>query len=182
MAWRRGRLAAAAVALFVLALVAWVAAFAAIATEFHDANNFATCTDCSAVHYVSAVAFIVPPLLISLAALAVLARPRQSLAHAPRRRPRESRLVANAFKLPDLGEGLTEGEVARWLVVEGAEIAEDDPLVEIQTDKATVEIPSPYAGTVLRILVAEGEVAPVGAELVLIGAAGEELPAARRRK
>ena len=82
--------------------------------------------------------------------------------------------MATAFKLPDLGEGLTEGEVARWLVAEGSEIAEDDPLVEIQTDKATVEIPSPYAGTVLEILVAEGEVAPVGAELVLIGAPGEE--------
>ena len=51
--------------------------------------------------------------------------------------------MASAFKLPDLGEGLTEGEVARWLVAEGQEIAEDDPLVEIQTDKATVEIPSP---------------------------------------
>ena len=82
--------------------------------------------------------------------------------------------MATAFKLPDLGEGLTEGEVARWFVAEGSEIAEDDPLVEIQTDKATVEIPSPYAGTVLEILVAEGEVAPVGAELVLIGAPGEE--------
>src|SRR5262249_19452349 len=70
-------------------------------------------------------------------------------------------------------EGLTEGEVARWLVAEGQEIHEDDPLVEIQTDKATVEIPSPYGGTVLRILVAEGEVAPVGTELVLIGEAGE---------
>ena len=81
--------------------------------------------------------------------------------------------MARAFKLPDLGEGLTEGEVARWLVTEGQAIAEDDPLVEIQTDKATVEIPSPYEGTVLRILVAEGEVAPVGAELVLIGEDGE---------
>ena len=81
--------------------------------------------------------------------------------------------MAQAFKLPDLGEGLTEGEVARWLVTEGQEIAEDDPLVEIQTDKATVEVPSPYAGTVLRILVAEGEVAPVGAVLVEIGAPGE---------
>ena len=81
--------------------------------------------------------------------------------------------MASSFKLPDLGEGLTEGEVARWLVTEGQVIAEDDPLVEIQTDKATVEIPSPYAGTVLRILVAEGEVAPVGTALVLIGAADE---------
>jgi pyruvate/2-oxoglutarate dehydrogenase complex dihydrolipoamide acyltransferase (E2) component len=84
--------------------------------------------------------------------------------------------VANSFKLPDLGEGLTEGEVARWLVAEGQEIVEDDPLVEIQTDKATVEIPSPYAGTVLQVLVAEGEVVPVGAVLVVIGEAGEVVP------
>ena len=81
----------------------------------------------------------------------------------------------HAFKLPDLGEGLTEGEVARWLVVEGQAVHEDDPLVEIQTDKATVEIPSPYEGTVLRILVAEGEIAPVGTELVLIGEPGEDI-------
>lgn len=84
--------------------------------------------------------------------------------------------MAQSFKLPDLGEGLTEGEVARWLVTEGQEIAEDDPLVEIQTDKATVEIPSPYAGTVLKIVVPEGELAPVGAVLVVIGQAGESLP------
>jgi pyruvate dehydrogenase E2 component (dihydrolipoamide acetyltransferase) len=76
--------------------------------------------------------------------------------------------VAYEFKLPDLGEGLTEGEVARWLVAVGQEIAEDDPLVEIQTDKTTVEIPSPAAGTVAKILVAEGEVAAVGAVLVVI--------------
>ncbi len=85
--------------------------------------------------------------------------------------------MASAFKLPDLGEGLTEGEVARWLVAEGQEIAEDDPLVEIQTDKATVEIPSPYGGTVLKILVPEGKIAPVGTELVVIGAPGEPVPA-----
>ena len=82
-----------------------------------------------------------------------------------------------SFKLPDLGEGLTEGEVARWLVTEGQEVREDDPLVEISTDKATVEIPSPFAGTVLRILVAEGELAAVGATLVVIGEPGEEFPA-----
>jgi pyruvate dehydrogenase E2 component (dihydrolipoamide acetyltransferase) len=85
--------------------------------------------------------------------------------------------MASSFKLPDLGEGLTEGEIARWLVAEGQAVAEDDPLVEIQTDKATVEIPSPYAGTVLRILVAEGEVAPVGTVLVVIGEPGEAVPA-----
>src|SRR6266540_130112 len=82
------------------------------------------------------------------------------------------RLVAYELKLPDLGEGLTEGEIARWLVAEGQEVAEDDPLVEIQTDKTTVEIPSPAAGKVARILVAEGEVVPVGTVLVVIGEDG----------
>jgi pyruvate/2-oxoglutarate dehydrogenase complex dihydrolipoamide acyltransferase (E2) component len=80
--------------------------------------------------------------------------------------------VAYEFKLPDLGEGLTEGEIARWLVSEGQEVAEDDPLVEIQTDKTTVEIPSPATGKVARILVAEGDVVPVGTVLVVIGEDG----------
>src|SRR5256885_17004148 len=80
--------------------------------------------------------------------------------------------VAYEFKLPDLGEGLTEGEIARWLVAEGQEIAEDDPLVEVQTDKTTVEIPSPAGGKVARILVAEGDVVPVGTVLVVIGEDG----------
>jgi pyruvate/2-oxoglutarate dehydrogenase complex dihydrolipoamide acyltransferase (E2) component len=80
--------------------------------------------------------------------------------------------MAYEFRLPDLGEGLTEGEVARWLVQEGQEIAEDDPLVEIQTDKTTVEIPSPAAGVVSRILVQEGDVVPVGTVLVVIGEDG----------
>ena len=87
--------------------------------------------------------------------------------------------MAYEFKLPDLGEGLTEGEIARWLVAEGQELAEDDPLVEIATDKTTVEIPSPAAGTVTKILVGEGEVVPVGTVLVVIGGDGAE-PAARR--
>ena len=92
--------------------------------------------------------------------------------------------MAYEFKLPDLGEGLTEGEVARWLVSEGQVIAEDEPLVEIQTDKTTVEIPSPAAGRVARIRVGEGEVVPVGTVLVVIGDDGagdlgtEEAPAA----
>lgn len=80
--------------------------------------------------------------------------------------------MAYEFKLPDLGEGLTEGEIARWLVAEGQEIAEDDPLVEIATDKTTVEIPSPAGGTVSSILVGEGEVVPVGTVLVVIGGDG----------
>ena len=80
--------------------------------------------------------------------------------------------MAYEFKLPDLGEGLTEGEVARWLVSEGDEVAEDQPLVEIQTDKTTVEIPSPAAGKVARIFVGEGDVVPVGTVLVVIGEDG----------
>jgi pyruvate/2-oxoglutarate dehydrogenase complex dihydrolipoamide acyltransferase (E2) component len=83
--------------------------------------------------------------------------------------------VAYEFKLPDLGEGLTEAEIARWLVEEGQTIDEDQPLVEVQTDKTTVEIPSPRSGTVLKILVEEGEIAPVGAVLVVIGEEGEQL-------
>ena len=82
--------------------------------------------------------------------------------------------MAYEFKLPDLGEGLTEGEVARWLVSEGDEVAEDQPLVEIQTDKTTVEIPSPAAGKVASILVEEGKVVPVGTVLVVIGEDGTE--------
>jgi pyruvate/2-oxoglutarate dehydrogenase complex dihydrolipoamide acyltransferase (E2) component len=82
--------------------------------------------------------------------------------------------VAYEFKLPDLGEGLTEGEIARWLVEEGQDIDEDSPLVEIATDKTTVEIPSPASGTVSRILVPEGEVVPVGTVLVVIGGDGAE--------
>jgi pyruvate dehydrogenase E2 component (dihydrolipoamide acetyltransferase) len=85
--------------------------------------------------------------------------------------------MAYEFKLPDLGEGLTEGEIARWLVSEGQEIAEDDPLVEIQTDKTTVEIPSPAAGTVSSILVDEGKVVPVGTVLVVIGGDGAQAQA-----
>jgi pyruvate dehydrogenase E2 component (dihydrolipoamide acetyltransferase) len=84
--------------------------------------------------------------------------------------------MAYEFKLPDLGEGLTEAEIARWLVAEGDEIAEDQPLVEIATDKTTVEIPSPAAGTVTQLLAGEGDVVPVGTVLVVIG--GEAAPRA----
>ena len=90
--------------------------------------------------------------------------------------------MAYEFKLPDLGEGLTEGEVARWLVEVGQEIAEDDPLVEIATDKTTVEIPSPAAGVVSSILVAAGEVVPVGTVLVVIGGDGAAEPQAAEAK
>jgi pyruvate dehydrogenase E2 component (dihydrolipoyllysine-residue acetyltransferase) len=85
--------------------------------------------------------------------------------------------MAYEFKLPDLGEGVAEGEIARWLVRVGQAIEEDDPLVEVQTDKTTVEIPSPAAGTVARILVGEGELVPVGTPLVVIGDGAEAAPA-----
>ena len=84
--------------------------------------------------------------------------------------------MAYEFKLPDLGEGVAEGEISRWLVEVGQEIHEDDPLVEVQTDKTTVEIPSPAEGKVARILVQEGELVPVGTPLVVIG--DGELPEA----
>jgi pyruvate/2-oxoglutarate dehydrogenase complex dihydrolipoamide acyltransferase (E2) component len=79
------------------------------------------------------------------------------------------------FRLPDLGEGVTEGEIDRWLVKEGDTVDEDTPLVEVITDKATAEIPSPFSGTVLKIHHAAGEVVPVGNILITIGDASEHL-------
>ena len=85
------------------------------------------------------------------------------------------------FTLPDLGEGVTEAEVERWLVKEGDDVKEDDPLVEVITDKATAEIPSPYAGIVTRIHVGEGDVAPVGAVLITIGDGKAAAPVTQER-
>lgn len=81
--------------------------------------------------------------------------------------------MARDFKLPDIGEGLTEAEIVRWLVAEGETVESDQPLVEVETDKAVVEIPSPYAGVVLKHGGAEGEVIEVGEVLVVIGEVGE---------
>src|SRR5687767_6110039 len=72
------------------------------------------------------------------------------------------------FKLPDIGEGVVEGEIVKWLVKEGDVIAEDQPLVEVMTDKATVTIPSPKRGKVVRTHGAEGEIAKVHATLVTL--------------
>jgi pyruvate dehydrogenase E2 component (dihydrolipoamide acetyltransferase) len=78
------------------------------------------------------------------------------------------------LRLPDVGEGIAEGEVVRWLVAEGAEVKEDDLLVEILTDKANIELPSPVSGTILKILAQPGQVVKVGGPLALIEpAAGE---------
>jgi len=72
------------------------------------------------------------------------------------------------FKLPDLGEGLTEAEIINWLVSAGQPVALNDPLVEVETSKATVEIPSPFAGTVAELHAAPGEVVAVGNDLITI--------------
>ncbi|MGA5308761.1 2-oxoglutarate dehydrogenase, E2 component, dihydrolipoamide succinyltransferase [Micromonospora taraxaci] len=77
-----------------------------------------------------------------------------------------------AVKMPALGESVTEGTVTRWLKQVGETIEVDEPLLEVSTDKVDTEIPSPVAGTVLEIKVAEDETAAVGAELAIIGAAG----------
>ena len=86
------------------------------------------------------------------------------------------------FKLPDLGEGVTEAEIQQWLVKEGQEIEEDDPLVEVITDKATAEIPSPFGGVVAKIYVPQGEVAAVGTVLVTIMNAADFATATRAPK
>ncbi len=77
------------------------------------------------------------------------------------------------FKLPDIGEGLTEADIVRWLIPVGGEVAVDQILVEVETAKAVVEMPSPVAGVVLHHGAAEGETLEVGAILAVIGAPGE---------
>src|SRR5690242_2107279 len=72
------------------------------------------------------------------------------------------------FKLPDVGEGVVEGEIVKWLVKPGDVVREDQPLVEVMTDKATVTIPSPKSGTVLKTHGLEGEVAKVHHTLVTL--------------
>ncbi len=84
--------------------------------------------------------------------------------------------MAREFKLPDIGEGVHEGEVVKWFVKEGDPIQENDPVVEVMTDKVTVQIPSPVTGTVLQLRAKEGEVVKVGATLVVFGEAGEAAP------
>ena len=88
--------------------------------------------------------------------------------------------MALELKLPDIGEGIAEGEVVRWLVAEGAQVREDDPLVEVLTDKANVEIPSPVTGTLVKILAQPGQVVKVGEPLALIEPAAGQVVAARR--
>ena len=76
-------------------------------------------------------------------------------------------------KVPDIGEGMTEAEIVAWHVAPGQVIREEDPLVDVMTDKATVELPAPVAGTVVSITGAVGEKRPVGSELVVLDVTGE---------
>ena len=81
--------------------------------------------------------------------------------------------MAKIFRFPDVGEGITEGEIVRWLVKEGDEVKADQPVAEIETDKAIVEMPSPYSGTVLKLHFHEKDIVKVGQVLITIGAKGE---------
>jgi pyruvate dehydrogenase E2 component (dihydrolipoamide acetyltransferase) len=85
--------------------------------------------------------------------------------------------MATEYKFPDLGEGVTEGEIKKWLVKEGDSVAKDQALAEVETDKAVVEMPSPVAGTVLKMNHKEGDLVKVGEVLIVIGEKGEGLPA-----
>jgi pyruvate dehydrogenase E2 component (dihydrolipoamide acetyltransferase) len=82
--------------------------------------------------------------------------------------------MAFEFRLPDIGEGVAEGEVVKWLVQEGADVKENQPLVEIMTDKVNVEIPSPRKGTILKLMAKEGGTVKVGEVLLVIGEKGEQ--------
>ncbi|WP_251359832.1 2-oxo acid dehydrogenase subunit E2 [Kangiella sp. TOML190] len=79
------------------------------------------------------------------------------------------------FNLPDLGEGLPDAEVVRWLVKEGDTVAVDQPMVEMETAKAVVEVPSPYAGRIAKLHGQAGDVIDVGAVLVTFGEPGEAI-------
>jgi 2-oxoglutarate dehydrogenase E2 component (dihydrolipoamide succinyltransferase) len=87
--------------------------------------------------------------------------------------------LADVFKMPKLGETVTTGTVTRWLRAVGDAVAFDDPLLEVATDKVDSEIPSPYSGVLLEIMVPEGETVAVGADLARIGSPGEPAQAPR---
>ncbi|WP_395390874.1 MULTISPECIES: 2-oxo acid dehydrogenase subunit E2 [Levilactobacillus] len=84
--------------------------------------------------------------------------------------------MAYTFKLPELGEGMAEGEISSWLVKEGDAVKEDDTLVEIQNDKSVSELPSPVAGTISQIVAQEGDTVEIGDPLIVIDD-GSDTPA-----
>jgi 2-oxoisovalerate dehydrogenase E2 component (dihydrolipoyl transacylase) len=86
--------------------------------------------------------------------------------------------VATPVTMPQLGESVTEGTITRWLKAEGDEIALDEPIAEVDTDKVNAELPSPVAGRIEKLLVSEGTTVDVGTEIVLVAADGDESPSA----
>lgn len=83
--------------------------------------------------------------------------------------------MTKEFRFPDVGEGITEGEIVKWRVKQGDTIAEDQTLADVETDKAIVEVPSPYTGIVLKLNFKEKDIVKVGDVLVIIGETGESL-------
>ncbi|MCF3118270.1 2-oxoglutarate dehydrogenase, E2 component, dihydrolipoamide succinyltransferase, partial [Streptomyces arenae] len=98
--------------------------------------------------------------------------PAQAEAPAAPAAPAGGSAEGTDITLPALGESVTEGTVTRWLKEVGEEVAADEPLLEVSTDKVDTEIPSPVAGVLLEIVVGEDETAEVGAKLAVIGAPG----------
>ena len=80
--------------------------------------------------------------------------------------------MAFEFKLPDIGEGIAEGEIVKWLVAVGDTVEEHQPVVEVMTDKASVELPAPQGGTITEIRAAEGDVIPVGDVIFVLDSQG----------
>ncbi len=90
--------------------------------------------------------------------------------------------MAFEFKLPDVGEGLTEGELLAWLVKKGDQVKEGQPLARFETDKAIVEIPAPRDGVILQLKFPEGAVIHVGEVFVILGEPGEQLAVVPQEK
>lgn len=92
--------------------------------------------------------------------------------------------MAYEFKLPDLGEGITSGEIKKWEVKKGQKVEEDEPLAQVETDKAVVEIPSPVTGIVDELKFNEGDMVPTGSVMAVIleeGEAKKEAPPVQER-
>src|SRR5204863_686596 len=77
--------------------------------------------------------------------------------------------MPTTISMPQLGESVAEGTIGKWLKQPGDQVARDEPLVEVMTDKVNAEVPSTHAGVLEQILVAEGDTVPVGAEIAVIG-------------
>ncbi len=91
-------------------------------------------------------------------------------------------MVTIEYELPEIGEGVTEAEILKWLVAVGDTIVENQPLVEVMTDKATVEIPADVSGVVQELRFKEGDVVPIGGVLIILDAGGGDAPPSKKKK